>query len=46
MLVRVCQSGLLPVSVLVCSTRSNEDLALARMVSGSDDALFFHSLHD
>jgi hypothetical protein len=29
MLVRVCQSGWLPVSVLVRSTRFDEDLALA-----------------
>jgi hypothetical protein len=46
MLVCVCQFGLLPASVLVCSTRSDEDLALARMIGGPDDALLLHPLHD
>jgi len=45
MLVCVCQSVLLPVSVLVCSTRSNEDLSFARMISGPDDTLLLHPLH-
>ena len=46
MLVRVCQSGLLPASVLVCSTRSDQDLTLARMVGRADDPFLLHSLHD
>ena len=39
MLVCVCQFGLAAASILVCSTRSDQDLTLARMVGGSDDPL-------
>ena len=34
MLVRVCQSGPLPASVLVCSTRSDQDLTLPAWLAG------------
>jgi hypothetical protein len=46
MLICVCQSGPLPASVLVRSTRSYEDFALARMVGRSDDPFLLHPLHD
>src|SRR5215210_8083925 len=46
MLVRVCQSCWPPASVLVRSTRSDEDVALASMVGGSDNALLFHPFHE
>ena len=46
MLVCVCQSGPLPASVLVRSTRSDEDFTLARMVGRSDDPFLLHPLHE
>ncbi len=46
MLVCVCQSGSQPASVLVRSTRSDEDVALARMVGWPYDPFFLHPLHD